>query len=397
MVSAIILFLSSSFMTISPRAYAPMCLDPRHYLFLLPVVSIPASRIINEYIESKKLAPQIIIALFCISLISFFLRGQTFWKLYLPLFIIFTIYLYTGKSKQHQNIFVALFAAILLLIPLDMLRYAQKVKYRKQREIVMEQLVEKNSNSIIITNEIQKRLLVYYCEFDEGQSKRFLSYEEYRADTAIAGEKLLLLNWYTRYLSDMEYHDLPYYARNISPSNELIFKNTTMDLSIYKLNEPVLPEQSGIPLLTTFNDFEGTVPFWSQSEQDIWAKIKFEGAKSNRVTEFSSTFEYPLDSLQTEDTHTLLIQLNLYCYAENKTGSQIIVSIEDDKDIYFWKAHKINRYLKAYSNWWPLSYELSIPYADLKPDSRLKIYVWNADDQDVYIDNFGLTITALLK
>ena len=394
-VSATILFLSSSFMTISPSSYAPMCLDPRHYLFLVPVAAIPASRIIGDFLESKKTGLQIISALFCVTLISFFLQGQTFWKLYLPLFVLFTIYYFTGKSKQHQHIFIALFAAILLLLPLDMVSYARKVKYRMQREIVVEQVLENNSDCIIITNEIQKRLLTYYSGFDEVHSRRFLSYDEFEADTAIGGKKLLLLNWHTRYLSGMELNDLPFYAQNISPSNELIFESKELDLSIYELKNFVSPEQSGIPLLSTINDFENIVPFWMQNDRDISTNIKFEGAKSNRVTEFSSTFEYPLDSLHAEDTHALLIQCSLFCYAEDKTGAQFIVSLEDITETYFWKALEINRYLKAYSNWWPISYELTIPPKDLKNASRLKVYVWNNDDPDVYIDNFEIKITAI--
>jgi len=146
--------------------------------------------------------------------------------------------------------------------------------------------------------------------------------------------------------------------------------------------------------LSTFNDFENKVPFWKQNDQDISTSIKFEGAKSNRVYEFSSTFEYPLDSLQLDYSHALLIQCSLYCYAEDKTTAKIVVSLEDSAGTYFWKALEINRYLKAYSNWWPLSYELTIPQKDLKNASRLKVYIWKNDDPDIYIDSFGIRITG---
>jgi hypothetical protein len=372
-----------------------MCLDPRHYLFLIPVASIPASLIITDFIESKKSALQIIISLLCITVISFFLQGQTFWKLYLPLFVIFIIYLLTGNRKQYQNLFIILFAAILLLVPLDMIKYAQKIQYRMQREIVVEQVLEKNSNCTIVTNEVQKRLLEYYSGFEEDHSRRFLSYDEFEADTALGGKILLLLNWHTRYLSGMELNDLPFFARNTPLSNRVIFENEEPDLSIYELNELLLPGQSGIPLLYTFNDFENEVPFWSQNNQDISSAIKFAGAKSNRVSEYSSTFDFPLDSLQAKDTHDLLIQCSLYCYAEDKTSTKIIVSVENSAGTYIWKALEVDRYLKAYSNWWPLSFDVNIPQKDLKPASRLKLYIWKSDDAVVFIDNFGLRITGI--
>jgi 4-amino-4-deoxy-L-arabinose transferase-like glycosyltransferase len=395
LVSAMILFLSANFMTISSTSYAPMCLDPRHYLFLVPVVAIPASKIIADYIESKQAAFQIIIALFCITLISFFLQGSTFWKLYLPLFGLFTIYFFTGIKNQFQHLFIILFAAILLLVPMDMISYAQRVKYRKQRELVVDQVLENNKECTIITNEVQKRLLSYYGSFEEEDAMRFLSYEEFEADTAIDGKKLMLLNWYTRYLSGLELSDLPYFARNISPLNKIVFESKDPDLSIYEMSELHYPDKSENPLLYTFNDFENPVPFWNQNNQDFSREIKYAGVKSNQVIEYSATFEYPLDSLLTTDTQSLLIQCSLYCYAEDKTESTIIISFENGSDTYFWKAHGINRYLKAYSNWWPLTFDVTIPQKELKSGSMLKVYVWNNDSPEVYIDNFRINIFGI--
>jgi len=393
LVSAMILFLSSSFMSISANSYSPMCLDPRHYLFLLPVVSIPASRIIAGFLTSKQYGLQILIAILCITAISFFLEGQTFILLYLPLLGLFALYFFAGNSQKHQNLFIALFSVILLLIPLDMVRYARQVQYRKQRAIVKEQVLDHNDACIVVSNEVQKRLLSYYSGFDEDQSKRFLSYEEFEDSKDRAEEKLLLLNWYTRYLSAMDANDLPYYAREISPSNELIFENRDLDLYIYKLNElPLSDTGSGTVLLSTFNDFEDQVPFWKQEDQNYSRRIKYAGARSNRVQEFSSSFEYPLDSLQAEHCDELLIRCSLFCYAEDKTDAKIVVSLEDNESTYIWNALEVNRYLKAYSNWWPLSYNVTINQKDLKSASRLKVYVWKRDDTLVLIDNFGMEI-----
>ncbi len=391
--SAVILFLSSSFMTISPTAYAPMCLDPRHYLFLIPVVAIPASKIISDFFTNKKAAIQIIIVLFCITLISFFLQGSSFWKLYLPLLALFTFYYFTGIKKQFQHLFIILFVAILFLIPIETIIYAQRVKYRKQRTLVTEQVLENNRECTIITNEVQKRLLAYYSSFKEEDAMRFLSYEEFEADTTIGGTKLMLLNDYTRYLSGMSLNDLPYYARHISPKNELVFENKELNIALYDLREFTIPEHSQTVLLSTLNDFENLVPLWKQDDQDLSTVIKYAGTKSNRVTQFSSTFEYPLDSLQGENSHGLLVQCSLFFYAKDKTNASIIVSLENNEGSYFWKALELDKYIKAYSNWWPVSFNVTIPQKDFKGESSLKVYVWNNDKQTVYIDNFGIKIT----
>jgi len=394
MVSAFILFLSSSFMTISYNSYAPMCLDPRHYLFLVPVVAIPASKIIVDFIESRKFSLQIIIALLCIAVISFFLQGNSFWRLYLPMLGLFGIYSFIEINKRVQYLFIILFAVILLLTPLEMFRYAQRIQYKKQRELVVDQLLQKNQDCTIITNEVQKRLLQYYSKFSVDQSHRFLTYEEFEADTAIGGKKLLLLNWYTRYLSAMELNDLPYYARNISPSNTPVFESNELDFSIYELKVISIPELSENALLSTFNDFESALPYWNQVDQDISSDIKFAGIRSNRIPEYSATFDYPLDSLHTEESTDLLIQCSLYCYTEEQSSSKIVISLENSSGTYFWKALEFDRYIKAYSNWWPVNFDVTIPQNEQKSDSRLKIYVWNSDSPDIYIDNFQIKITG---
>jgi len=395
LVSAVILFLSSSFMTISPSAYAPMCLDPRHYLFLVPVAAIPASKIIVDYIESRQYAFQIIAALFSITFISFFLQGTAFWKLYLPLFILFFIYFFIQSGRRAQQIFILLFTAILLLLPIEMIAYAQHLKYKKQRALVMDLVLEQNKDSDIITNEVQKRLLGYYSGFDNDQAHRFLSFSEFESDTAIAGNKLLLLNGHTRYLSGMNQNDLPYYARNISSTNELVFESKELDITLYQMLSFHIPDYSEAPLLETFNDFEDLVPYWSQNDQELSSNIKYAGERSNRISEYSSTFEYPLDSLIRHGSNDLLVKCSLFCYVGDKTSTKIIVSLENGGDSYFWKALEINRHIKAYSNWWPISFNVTIPEEDLRADSRLKVYVWNNDKQTIYIDNFGINIIDL--
>lgn len=394
MVSAVILFLSSNFMTVSASAYAPMCLDPRHYLFLLPVAAIPASKIIADYFESKDFALQLIIALFSITIISYFLQGSSFWKLYLPLSILFSTYLFTRPRPRTKQVFILIFVAILFLIPLEMIIYAQKIKYREQREIAIEQVLGTERAGSIISNEVQKRLLHYYAGFDLDRSLRILSYREFEADTAIEGAKLILLNEHTRYLSGMSHKDLPYYARYISPENKLLFENKELNIALYELGEFTIPEHSKSVLLSTFNDFENPVPNWKQDDQNLSRNIKYAGTKSNRVELFSSTFEYPLDSLQLKDSHDLFVQCKLNSYAEDKSSAKIIVSLEKNGEAYFWKALELDRYMKAYSNWWPVSFNVSIPQTDFKSESRLKIYVWNNDEQLVYIDNFELRITS---
>jgi hypothetical protein len=393
--SATVLFLSSSFMSISLRSYSPMCLDPRHYLFLVPVAAIPASTIIVNYLESKRFALQIIIVLVFVTTVSFFLEGSAFWKLYLPMTILFSLYYLTRAGKRTQLLFIWLFLAILLLIPVEMGTYAKKVDYRMQRRIIKEKVLESRTDHLVISNEVQKRLLDYYSGFDSEQTARFFTYESFEPGSNPGDKTLLLLNGYTRYLSGLQQNDLPFYARNISPLNRLIFENSELDIYIYEMLEFVQPGESGILLLSTVNEFEKAEPYWKQKDQDLSEKVYYSGARSNKVARFSATFEYSLDSLYMLQSDDLLVQGELYCYAEKETSAKIVVSLETDEGTGFWKATEINRYLHAYSNWWPISFEASIRQEDLMRGSRLKVYVWKKDASDVYIDNFRVELRSL--
>jgi hypothetical protein len=257
-----------------------------------------------------------------------------------------------------------------------MVSYAQQVKYRMQRKIVTEQVLENNQDHIIITNEVQKRLLNYYSGFDEKISRRILSYKEFEANTSIEGDKLILLNDYTRYLSGMEHADLPYYARQISSIDSLVFEHRELKIALYELTEFSHPEYTHTVLLSSLNEFEKPEPFWKQNDLNLSTDIKFAGEKSNRVTQFSSTFDYPVDSLKMIHSNDLLVQCRLQCYAVDRSSANIVVSLENKADTYFWEALEINKYIKAYANWWPVSFNVAIPGKDLTADSRLKIYVW---------------------
>jgi len=190
----------------------------------------------------------------------------------------------------------------------------------------------------------------------------------------------------------MNLSDLPVYARNIPSDITPLFESKEPELAIYEMKDLPLADLNEIPLLTSFNDFESKVPFWRQNERGLSREIKYAGALSNRITEFSSTFDYPLDSIQIEDRKDLLIQCTLNCFAVDETNARIVISLEDASGTSFWKALDVNSYLKAYSNWWPVNFDVTIPRKELDSSTRLKIYVWKTDQVDVYIDNFQIII-----
>lgn len=395
MVSAIILLLSSNFTTISVTSYSPMCLDPRHYLFLIPVSAIPASIIISRFIERNEYRYQIIIGLLFISFISLFGASNLSWKLYIPLTGLFIIYAFLRTNTVNQTLFLVLFMAILFIKPLEMIPYAEKIAYKEQKSIFKEYLLNKQEESLVITNEVQVRYANYFNKFGKNNPQEFVQYDDFQYDSTDTRKKFLFLNWYTRYLSALEKKNMPYYARNISPSNKLLYENKDLNIAIYEMCDFSIPELKDEKILLSINNFESPIPFWSQQEGNISSEIQHSEEHSNIVTKYSSTFTYPVDSLLINHPDAVFIKASAYCYFQDKTSAKIIISVQDNEGAYIWKASELQPFIKAFSNWWQVSYELELNSTELKNQSNLRIYILHEDEKPAYVDDFRIEIFGI--
>ena len=203
----------------------------------------------------------------------------------------------------------------------------------------------------------------------------------------------MLNNEYTMYLSGRNNNDLPYYVKNVALSNKLLFEDKKLNISIYEMTDLSFIDLTAYTVFYSINDFESPVQYWHKNL--ISEHIKHGGEKSDKIIEYSSTFEYPLDSLHLEDNDKLVINCSLFCYFESKTNSQIVISFESDNDTYIWRSFEIDKYKKAYSNWWNVKCETEINANELKNNSTLKIYVWNENKKVGYIDDFEIRLMKI--
>ena len=395
LVSAVILFLSSNFMTISVNSYSPMCLDPRHFLFLVPVVAIPAATLLNRFAETKENAVLYILVFLIAAVSANFLTGETLWFHYVPLGVLVLLFSFLKHQKSSKILFAIIFVFALAIMPFKSVLYARKVNYQKQKEIVSKQILKKYKDAVVVTNDVQKRLGNYFLEFDGNNTNAFISFDDFKPDLATDKKNLLLLNWYTQYLSGMNNDELPLFAKNIHPANKLIFEDKDLQLSIYELNQASILSRVGKQLLLSMNNFENIPIYWDLNGNSLSETIKYEGEKSLFMNEFSATFSYPLDSMPIQNFSKIVIASEVYCNFSDQTTASLVFSIENESGSYFWQGQQMNKYIKAYSNWWPVSFEISIDSKEIKPNSNLKIYVWNIDKQKAYIDNFKVEITGL--
>jgi hypothetical protein len=157
----------------------------------------------------------------------------------------------------------------------------------------------------------------------------------------------------------------------------------------------VIPQLSDEVVFSSCNDLESEPVSWIQDEAEITDQVKYEGTYSNKVNEFSSTFEIKTDSLQLDDFNSILINTNVYCNFLHESNARLVLSIEEGNQSYIWKELYLNKYIKAYSNWWPVNYEIIVNTNEIKPSSSLKIYIWNPELDELFIDNFCIKLIGL--
>jgi len=389
-VSSVILMLSANFMSISVTSYIPMCPDPRHYLFIVPVAALAAAFILKDHFSQIKFWVVLFVLVAIVFGLALFWASHMSWKLYFPVLLATGSILFFKNRKFAQSFFSLFLVAILLFQPVGNIVYARKVDYRKQKEIVQKELIDQNLACVVITDEVQKRLGHYYLGFSPDVACRFINYAE--ADTfhfQANAKKILLNNWYTRYLSGMDNQDLPYYA--VTAENP-VFKDEKLKLFIFELNMIDKRER----LFSTENDFESLKPYWNETPNKSNEQAN-SGAFSEKLGEFSVNCSVLLDSLLPDSAKQIVISPKLKIFAVNSSECNLVISLDSGGKQYFWKGYDLNKYVKSKAGWWSASLNEIIERSEIQKNSTMKVYIWNNKKNEIYIDNFEVEVFAISK
>jgi 4-amino-4-deoxy-L-arabinose transferase-like glycosyltransferase len=389
MSSAVILVLSSNLMSISLSSYSPMCLDPRHYLFVVPVAGIGAALALKDLFNRKTGGLLLLLVTVVVFAVSVAKGYDTAWKLYLPLVLAVLVFFVMKKHPQREPAFLILLTAALLINPVMMARYAKKVNFRKQEQIVKEQLLSQDEPCVVLTDQVQKNVARYLSGFSLENPCTFYTYQEF--DTLQQKPELpvfLLKNWYTSYLSKTEEHKLPYYAR-MTQNQQEVFEDPVLNIRIYRLIDFTRPEK----LIESTNQFELPVPFWSEGQLDrqhVWT-----GSYSAKVEEYSPTFSINTDSLQTEGLSQLILASSFHLKLEEESGPLLVISVDKEQENKFWKGISLKDQVKIYGNWVPVVVNEIVDVKEVPPGSVLSIYIWNQAKAEMYLDDFNIEISGI--
>ncbi len=387
-ISAVILLLSSCFMSISLEAYNPMCLDIRHYLFVIPMAAIAASFALEHFFQNSQKG---IAIYFLLLLIACYLIGNSaFELLYLGAFSVLTLTFFIQKKKSLS---LWLFAAALLVQPLSMTLKGNATHYSELRSLIYEHLIDNKEVKYVITNPVQARVGNYYTGF-KPKKTHFLSYHDFDPDTLNPNRKLYILKaWHSRSLSFLNESEFPFYVQLLDPDSAIVSSESPL-MSIHQIDDLNIKPSSFKTFIHSMNDFESEHLHWNYPIDEINTDFGFESNHSNKVFEYSSTFQFDLEPLMSQPFKFVYTQLKFQIYVDEPTESIAVISFENKDGSVKWTGIPADKQIKSYSNWWPIEVELLFPKREIEAATTLKVYLWNKDKKHCFIDDFEVQVST---
>lgn len=392
-VASVLLLLSSNFMSISWSSYNPMCLDARHYLFLLPIGALAAAFSISSLNNQKKETLGLTLLLLFFAICSY-IDGNGLWKqLAIPAIILFLLasFLFSKWKKEIISLGVSLLLVIQLI---PNIQYAQDVQYRKQAEEIQE-IIKNHDEGIVLCNTIQKRIANYYQSFNSSSRLTFISYNEFDSKSHKEKQVYLLKNPHFRNLMFLAESELPFYAQHTDGAAELLFESKITGIQFFSLNKIREPNTSGEILIESLQDFESENQYWTVAKDFFSEEHVFSGKYGQLIPEYSSTFIYPLDSIHLGADKILFIESSCLIWVADKTKASLVISIETESGNLLYANKGISDFVASYSNWWTAKLNASISTKRIIEGSVLKVYLYNPDLNSIYLDEFKIRLIEM--
>ncbi len=392
-VSSIILWLSANFMTISFTNYNPLCLDPRHYLFLTPITAIAIGYYYKSFCDSKKSKIIFTSIAFIVAIISYTLNQKIATHLYLPILLWIVISLFVPNRKWIQRILLVLFIAILCAPLWDNIPYAKQKNYPRQKEITKQFLNTIKGETVIISDEIQKRFNKYFLGFSYSNNISFLNFKEAEKDSSIYNKNIYVIdNKHTQHLSGLNKHNIPHYVKLNDKSQQTIINDSIIFFKVFSVTniDNTIELQH---LIGSSNSFENSDSLWSINTNLLNNTIAYSQPYCNKVEQYSSTF-----SLLTNNSFNntnIMASIDIMINIIENANCSAVISVEHENVILHYDTYNLNERIKAYGNWHEVKFDFIINEQNIKPNCNLKIYILNNNNKEMYIDNFTIDIYSI--
>lgn len=236
LVAAIALF-SANFNTISLKHYSPMCPDPRHYLFIIPLCAIATANIWYQFLTTKAYKHFFLAISFLLFIIAIWQNYLSMYYLYLPLFaVILTRYFLPIQNKLSKGLIPAFLLVLFAQKTTMFLPSSYSIQYKNQKLFVWDVLKSKPQNITVITNEVQQRFCEYYYGFNT-KNHRYITYQDVKNgyEPENETEVYLLVAGLSQYLAGSDWNGYPEYIKTPPLSLEKVYEDDK-GILLYKVN-----------------------------------------------------------------------------------------------------------------------------------------------------------------
>ncbi len=228
--SYVSLLILANFMTISYTTYVPLCPDPRHHIYILPIGALLMAYGFRQIIGlSFNQYLTIISVLFALLILSVYKGFESSWWLYIPL-IAAIIFGY----KNHKTAMYVCFAISVLSVFVQNCTYNKKVNYQDQKALNDYLINDLSGFKYAITDRVNRDYGNLHSAFDTTLV-RFVDYKA--ADTfrfKTGAPRYLVSNGMTLYLSNTSWESLPESARTAHEKLPKFYENKAG--AVYKID-----------------------------------------------------------------------------------------------------------------------------------------------------------------
>lgn len=226
--SLVFLLLISNFMTISYVHYIPLCDDPRHYIFILPIAAIVMAIGLKK-VKQLDLTDRIIAT--CIILIqliiSYYFSFENHIWLFLPILIGITFAKFLPKTAVATLIILGLLSS-----SIQNAKYNLSVNYSDQKKLI-EYVITGDKSAQIISDAANISITDYCAKYDTSYS--YIEYEDWSISNINPSiPSYIISNGMTAYLSNVKWDKVDTLLHHPDRHFEKVYSNKAGE--VYKIS-----------------------------------------------------------------------------------------------------------------------------------------------------------------
>ncbi|QEK50438.1 hypothetical protein FYC62_01215 [Pedobacter aquae] len=346
LLSAIILILTANFWSISYHSYHPLCVDIRHYLFIMPVSAIA---IAHHYKRLFRFWPLIFLLAASMLVIIF----DEYWEMktiavYQAICLILIFGLMLLYTKHQKYIFLGI-ALLPLLNVYVQLKSAKAFNYPEQRAVA-QQFIKDKKNTTVYAAETQIRLFKYHLGFQLNHF-RLVPYDNF--------EKLEDGYHYWNYHAAYAAGELDFVPPEVNhfsvPEHQLL---DTRDMKIWRINKQFL---------------DAELEFYEAKKSPLWTGFVADTVLIKAKDEFGPTFKTMINA----DVKSINISAKWKLKKNDLKGATVIFTLEEQGKMIFWKPFSIYSDRAVVDNWYVLYKSVRFENFKISKQAELKVYIWN--------------------